>query len=120
MKLKAVCVVCLLVAPSLLVLSGWARAETPSEKFPAVGELPTACRAAKADFRPLTKKDVAEAKRELIQALGRLDRRLKTAGPGGEAWRKYLLWDKLQAEVRKEKPDPQVLLDLYKRYAADH
>ncbi len=110
-----------LVAASLFVASGYADAEVPSGDFPSVEQLPAACRAAKADFRPLTKEDLQQVKAELTAALARLDEKLTAEGENGENWRKYVLWDKLQEQLGSEKgPDLDALQAVRKRYAADH
>ncbi len=83
-------------------------------------DLPAACRAAKANFRPISQSDVDQAKTELLEALGRLDQRLSQAGPNGDDWRKYILWDKLQDELRRDKPDRAALHDVEDRYRPDH
>jgi hypothetical protein len=95
--------------------------EASAEAMPPVGELPAACRAAKAQFRPLTKNDLDQAKTELLQAIDRLDQRLTSAGQNGEAWRKYLQWGALQAEIqRPQGPNLEILKDVRDRCAADH
>ena len=62
--------------------------------------LAAAARAAKAQFHPLTKDDLNQAKAELTAAVDRLDGRLKKDATNGEGWRKYTQLDKLQAELR--------------------
>jgi hypothetical protein len=95
-------------------------AENPAGGIPSVQELPAACRAAKERFRPLTKDDVARAKTALVQALERLDLRLKEAGPNGDDWRKYLKWNELQAELqRSEEVNIAAVTAAYKRFTAD-
>ncbi len=84
-------------------------------------DLPAACKAAKAEFRPISQADVQQAKTELLEALDRLDQRLSQAGPNGEDWRKYVLWDQLQDELRGDKqPDRELLARVQKRYRPDH
>ncbi len=109
------------IAASLCTAGGYVAAESPSPDFPSVEELPAACLAAKANFRPLTPQDVQSAKVELIEAVGRLDKKLKADGKNGENWRKYLLLEKLQNQLKSdETPDIGVLDTIYRRYAADH
>lgn len=84
-------------------------------------QLPAACRAAKADFRPLTADDLQQAKAELAEAVARLDRRLHLAGANGAAWRKYLRWGQMQGQLRRgSELDLAVLDEVYKRYTAEH
>ena len=91
----------------------------PDEAVIPLKELPAACVNAKAQFRPITQSDVGQAKTVLLEALGRLDERLTTAGPNGEDWRKYLRWGTLQEELHAEKlPDKALLDEVHKRYAA--
>jgi hypothetical protein len=84
-----------------------------------VDQLPADCRAAKADFHPLTAADLLEVKAELADAVARLERRLHAAGENGANWRKYLQLDQLRAQLEKGKtPDPAVLDAVYARYTA--
>lgn len=79
------------------------------------------CQAAKAEFRAITAADVAKAKTVLVDALDRLDERLTQAGPGGDAWRTYLLWDALQKELRGSgQPDRTLLTRVHTRLNAGH
>jgi hypothetical protein len=78
-----------------------------------------ACQDAKAQFRAPTKEDLKSAKAELIDALSRLDARLKAAGANGDDWRKFLLWETLQKELQKEGAlDQKVLNEVCARYAS--
>jgi len=108
---------CLCTAFGIPALSSGAQA--PTKAFPPATDLPAACLAAKASFKPITDEDVRWAKAQLIGAIERLDRRLKADGPNGEQWRKYLQWDKLQAELKQSQPNFDALMEIYKRYSAD-
>ncbi len=91
-------------------------AETPAA-IPPPGELPAACRKAKAEFRPLTQADVERAKNVLSEALDRLDQRLTLAGSNGENWRHYLEVADLKGQLRRhEGPDKEVLAGIWARY----
>jgi hypothetical protein len=95
-------------------------ADAPADADISAQDLPAACRAAKERFRPLTKDDVAKTKATLTQAIERLDKRLQQDGANGENWRKYLKWDKLQAELRRpEGVDINVVAAIYKQYTPD-
>jgi hypothetical protein len=84
-----------------------------------VDQLPADCRAAKAEFHPLTAADLLELKVELADAVARLERRLHAAGENGASWRKFLQLDQLRAQLEKGKtPDPAVLDAVYARYTA--
>ena len=113
------------MAFSLVALTG-VRAEEPSsagvvmEVVPAKSALPAMVESAKDDFRPLGEADLREPQARLVAAVDRLNARLAIAGKVGEAWREYLLWDQLQQERTKPQPDTDVLLKVFRRFAADH
>lgn len=108
-------------AASLFVAITYARADSPARQLPSIDELPAACRAAKAEFNPLTRADLQEVKAELVQAVTRLDRRLSAAGDNGADWREYLQWDRMQNELQGDgDPDLSVLDAVYKKYTAGH
>jgi hypothetical protein len=110
-----------LCAASAFWEAGYVDAATPAEAFPPADQLAAACRKAKADFRPLTEADLQDAKAELIDAMARLDRRLDAAGENGAAWRKYLQWPRLRAQLQQGKtPDLEVLDAVYTRYTAGY
>ncbi len=79
---------CLTVAGTLLL-------SMPAVTNIAVGDQPVAakqeslegiiaaCQEAKTQFRPLTKEDLKSVKAELVEALARLDAKLKSAGDNG-------------------------------------
>jgi hypothetical protein len=74
---------------------------------------------AKSHFRPLTNEDFKLVKIELVEAVARLDARLKEDGPNGQKWREFLLWDALQKELQQEgMPNRDRLTEVYKRYAS--
>jgi len=95
--------------------------DTTAGEIPALAELPALCQAAKEGFRPLTAADLADVKKDLVEAVTQLDRRLDKAGKNGEAWRKYLHWDRMQDQLRaRGEPDLDVLDEVYKKYTSDH
>ncbi|MFH1265541.1 MAG: hypothetical protein ABIK89_07405, partial [Planctomycetota bacterium] len=88
---------------------------------PSIEELSAACLSAKAAFSPRTEAHLLEAKTELTAAAARLDARLKAAGPGGDAWRKFLDWKDLEEQlVLDDGPDLRALDALYAKYAGGH
>ena len=91
-----------------------------AEETITIEQLPAACKAAAADFRPIDRDDVEQAKAKLLAALRRLDRRLDLDGPNGDAWREYLLWEDLQKELRGSEPDDALLKKAHARYAAGY
>jgi hypothetical protein len=96
-----------------------AAGDQPVENKQSLDSLIAACQDAKSQFRPLTQDDLKSAKDELVAALDKLDPRLKADGPNGDDWRKFLLWDELQQELRKDGPMNQAVLNrVCERYAA--
>jgi hypothetical protein len=87
---------------------------------PSPQQLAATTRAAKDQFRPLTGADAQQALAGLAMAVGELDARLTSAGQTGGDWRKYLLWDKLQAQVQRPQPDMDVLGTVFGRFSAGH
>ena len=83
-------------------------------------DLAAMARAAKEQFRPLTPADAQVALAGLTAAVKDLDGRLAAAGPGGQDWKKYVLWDSLQAQLQQPKPDLDVLGKVFQRLAAGH
>jgi hypothetical protein len=79
--------------------------------------LPAAVLAAEANFRPITEADVAVSKAALAAAAAKLDAYL--TGSNGAAWKKYLQWTDMQAQLKAEKPDLELLATLYRKLTAD-
>jgi hypothetical protein len=104
---------------SLFIATSYGDAATPDCSVPRE-KLAAACQKAATDFRPLTKDDVAQVKVALLEAIGRLGERLARWGSIGDDWRKYLLWEKLNAELQSEQPDKATLTKIYYRYAANY
>ena len=115
---------CLTVAGTLLL-------SMPAVTNIAVGDEPVAakqesmegiiasCREAKSQFRPLTKEDLKSVKAELVEALARLDTKLKSSGDNGQDWQKYLLCETLQKELQKDGAlDKEVLNEISSRFAS--
>ena len=115
---------CLTVAGTLLL-------SIPAVTNIAVGDQPVtakqeslegiiaSCREAKSQFRPLTKEDLNSVKAELVEALARLDTKLKSDGDNGQDWSKFLLWETLQKELQKEGAlNREVLNEISSRYAS--
>jgi len=72
--------------------------------------LPEAIRAAKGHPRPITATDLASSKAKLVHALQQLERFLGSDGEeNAAAWKRYLEWDAMQAELAKENPSLEVL-----------
>ncbi len=108
-----------LAVVSALAAATYGHAEPPAAGIATLDELPALCQAAKEKFRPLTKDDLAEVKKDLLEAVAKLDRRLDKAGENGKSWKKYLLWDRMQSQLRDHaEPDLDVLHEVYKKYAS--
>lgn len=71
-------------------------------------------------YHPITQADVAEAKTALIASLERLNERVSRWGQNGNAWKKYVQYEKLLAELGCDKPDTNKLIKILSRYAANH
>jgi hypothetical protein len=70
-----------------------------------------------ANFRPITAADVTASKAALVAAAGNLGDYL--SGSNGAAWKKYLQWPDLEAQLKAEKPDLEVLAGIYRKLTAD-
>ena len=66
--------------------------------------LPEAAAAAESKFQPVTAEQVAAAKATLQAGVARLDRYLSKSGANGQAWREYLRWDVLSAQLKSLRP----------------
>lgn len=88
---------------------------------PSMGGLPAHVRAAKSGYVPLSKAALAESRSRLAEALRALDARLAVDGPNGQAWRDYLSWQVLQAELAKgDQADLAGLDDVFYKFDAGH
>jgi hypothetical protein len=88
---------------------------------PDVDQLPAACRVAKSMFVARGPNDLAEAKARLLSAVDRLDARLRAAGEGAQAWREFLQWDAMQAQLASAAgPDLRVLDAVYAEYVSGY
>jgi len=91
-------------------------------KLPPVDQLPALCREAKKTFRPLAKSDVAAARKDLVEAVGRLERKLKAEEKAGEAdiaeLKEFLLWSKMRKELARRQPDLAALGQVYAQYCS--
>jgi hypothetical protein len=87
------------LASLLCVIVCAAYADAADDKKPA-DDLAGACRAAVANFRPLGPADVENAKKQLIEAIDRLDARLDLDGSNGKAWRAFLQLPVLRSQLQ--------------------
>jgi len=72
-----------------------------------------------ASFRPVTPQDATAAKAKLLTAVGTLDQYLARNGAFGKGWREFLRWDKLEAQLKSDTPDVEVLQSVQARLADD-
>lgn len=79
--------------------------------------LAAAVLASESNFRPITDADVAKSKAAFQAAATKLDAYL--TGSNGAAWKKYLQWADLQTQLKAEKPDLELLANLYRKLTAD-
>jgi hypothetical protein len=87
---------------------------------PAVpSELDGIIAAAKQQFSPATPADVQKGKAEFVAAAQRLDAYLSAYGPNGEAWKTYLLWPQLSAQMQPTATFDQASLEpVLQRFSA--
>lgn len=110
-----------LLGLSLSVSAATASNEVSGKEVIPLEELLPACRAARAEFRPLGEADLQQSQEQLLQSLLRLERRLKLAGPNGADWAKYLQLEKLREILRGPEPiDKAQLTGIYKRFLSGH
>lgn len=83
----------------------------------SITDLPDAAAKAQDKFQPVSDEQLAAAKVALDAASAKLDKYLQ--GDNGAAWKKYLLWDKLQEQLKADKPDADVLQSIARQYIAD-
>lgn len=88
--------------------------------LPPRDQLPAAARGAKAVFLPYTQEDVSLARTRLMEAVARLDARLKSAEPRGADWANYLKLDQLQQQLAQPAPDLTALDAAFQRFAAGY
>ncbi len=120
-KTRALPVCCFALSVFLATTCGiQAWAEQPAESAtPTIEQLIDACRSAKEAFVPRTEAHLEEARKELLAAVGRLDRKLKASGAHGEGWRKYLDWSGMQEQLaREDGPDLNALDAVYAKYVS--
>jgi hypothetical protein len=111
------------VTACLFVSYGWGEGPAADPAQSAAGspqQLAAMARAAKGQFRPLTEADAQQALARLTAAVEDLQQRLNIAGQKGEDWKKYVLWDQLQDQLRQPKPDAAALGGVFKRFSAGY
>lgn len=106
-----------ILASGFLLFTGNVLAQEPT---PA-GDLTQTIEDAKAGFKPVTPDDVAAAKSTLQAKLNSLQSLLSNGSSENEqAWKDYLRWDDLQAQLSAENPDMRTLEEIYLKYKGSY
>lgn len=106
-----------ILTAGLLILTGNISAQEPT---PA-GDLTQAIENAKSGFKPVSPEDVAAAKSKLQAKLNALQGLLANGSSANEkAWKDYLRWDDLQAQLSAEKPDMRTLEEIYLKFKGSY
>jgi hypothetical protein len=92
-----------------------AAVKAPPEKTATVDQLPALCLAAKALFHPLTKNNLLGAKKNLTDAVERLDQKMKSEGAEAAKTQKYLGWTDFQKNLALQTPDTAELRKVNER-----
>lgn len=99
-----------------LVLLTCASAAQPAEPEP----LSAMVRQAADQFTPPTAAQVADARSNAQRNADSLATWMRAGGDNGRAWRRYVLLDDIEAQLRAATPDVAVLHAAVKRLSADH
>lgn len=79
-------------------------------------DLVALARQSKASFKPLTASDVAQKKAALVTAVNKLDIFLDRNGANGQAWKAYLEWGELRAQLKSGSPDFKKLEAVFRKF----
>ena len=94
--------------------------ETWLSELPEIGleDLPRAARDAKDEFVPTTEEDVARTRKEVVNAIDDLHRRLALGSEENtNMWKGYLRWSDMEEQLQREDgPDWRVLLTIASKY----
>jgi len=89
--------------------------------IPPSDRLPQLARAEKERFRPVPPRRLVRARARLVRRFDQLDTYLQAGGANGQAWKKYLQWDRLARQLDPDQvPDIGRLVAVYRRLTADH
>jgi len=105
------------LAAGLLLFAGNVTAQKPT---PA-GDLTQAIENAKSNFQPITQEDVASAKSTLKAKLSTLESLLSNGSSENEqAWKDFLRWEDLQAQLSADEPDMRSLEEIYLKFKGSY
>ncbi len=100
---------------AIVLAKHYVRAETPT------GELASATRQAKSQFRALTEPDLQEARQQVLAAADRLEQRFKEGGPNAAEWREFVEFDAMRAQFAAgHTPDLAKVNEIWSRYAGGY
>ncbi|MEW4565640.1 hypothetical protein AB1K70_24170 [Bremerella sp. JC770] len=106
-----------ILASGFLLVPGDAQAQEPT---PA-DDLMQTIESAKSGFEPVSQEDVAAAKSTLEAKLASLQRLLSNGSSENEqAWKDFLRWDDLQAQLSAETPDMRTLEEIYLKFKGSY
>lgn len=106
-----------ILASGFLIFTGNVLAQKPT---PA-GDLTQTIENAKSGFKPVTQEDVAAAKSTLQAKLNALQSLLSNGSSENEqAWKDYLRWNDLEAQLSAESPDMRTLEEIYLKYKGSY
>lgn len=109
-----------LVAWGLMMVPAWLAGQEPPQNR-ASSELVAAIEEARDDFRPITSDDAQSAKQQLASALAELNALLGNGTQENlQAWKTFLRWDELQAELKAEQPNLRTLEEIYINFRGSH
>lgn len=87
---------------------------------PSTEQLVKAARQAKEAFKPVSDKKLERARSRLAGAVERLDAYLVTGGANGDAWKAYLKWPMLEAQLAPgQSPNLARLVEVYRQFTAN-
>lgn len=90
-------------------------------RVPAPEQLAEVVRGAQDEFRPVTEADVEQARQQVLQAMAAVDNYLTPGTANTAAWKEYLQWEELRAQLQPgTTADLQVLGSVYRRLTENH
>lgn len=105
---------------SLSLTPAWVAGQEPPPSVPETG-LASEINRAQDDFRPITADDAQSAKQSLKAALAGLDSLLDNGTQENlQAWKTFLRWDELEAELAAEQPNLRTLEEIYLQFRGSY